>query len=231
VIVHREFAQQSVEWMLARAGIPTASEFGALVSPTGEVRVGKGVETYLAQKLAEKWRGGPITEFSSFDMDQGSILEKEALPAFRLLYEVNVETVGFIHSNDRLLGCSPDGWIETEKRGIEIKCPADHNHVKYLLADKLPPDYIAQVQGSMHVAECESWYFMSHCRGLPPLILLIQRDEEYQEALAQALDEFHQMMDIGWEKLIHKNGGPPARSNYVHTPKPAAEKFVSELPT
>ena len=41
--------QGSVEWMQARAAIPTASEFDALISPLGEIRKGKMPATYLAK--------------------------------------------------------------------------------------------------------------------------------------------------------------------------------------
>ena len=50
--------QGSIEWMQARAGIPTASEFDNLVTPKWEVRTGQMPKTYLARKLAEWWQGG-----------------------------------------------------------------------------------------------------------------------------------------------------------------------------
>jgi Na+/alanine symporter len=60
-----EAGQGSVEWMQARSGIPTASEFDALVTPKWKVKTGDGPKTYLAKKLAEWWLGGPLASFNT----------------------------------------------------------------------------------------------------------------------------------------------------------------------
>ena len=52
--------QNSLEWLVARSGLPTASEFDNLISPKFEPRKGQMPESYLAQKLAERWIGGPL---------------------------------------------------------------------------------------------------------------------------------------------------------------------------
>jgi hypothetical protein len=53
-----DVVQGSADWLQVRAGIPTCSEFDALISPLGKIRTGEGPQTYLARKLAEKWIGG-----------------------------------------------------------------------------------------------------------------------------------------------------------------------------
>src|ERR1700733_12389573 len=58
--------QGSVEWLNLRAGLPTASDFDALVSPLGKVRTGEGVKSFLAKKVAEAWQGGPLLEFNTW---------------------------------------------------------------------------------------------------------------------------------------------------------------------
>lgn len=219
-------AQGSTDWAIARSGIPTASEFDNLVSPTGEVRKGKMPETYLAMKLAEWWLGGPIIQLNSFDMSQGQILEDEAIPWYELEHNVAIERVGLITNNDGTIGCSPDGLLP--ESGIEIKCPAIHTHVGYLLAGRLPEAYIHQVQGCMFVTGRDEWRFVSYRRRMPALVLTVSRDPEYQGALEEALEMFLDKFERGKARLCELNGGPPKRHSF--TPKPAPE-FVSVMPS
>ena len=51
-----DVSQGSLEWLQLRAGVPTASEFDSLVSPTWEIRKGDMPRTYLHKKLAEWWQ-------------------------------------------------------------------------------------------------------------------------------------------------------------------------------
>lgn len=211
MIVHREFAQNSLQWLTARAGIPTASEFNQLLTPKFEIRTGEMPKTYLARKLAEYWLGGPLPGFGTLDMEFGQILEQEAKPWFALEYDLQIESVGFVTTDDGRVGCSPDGLI-TDSNGIEIKCPEPQTHCKYLLAGTLPPDYAAQVHGAMYVTGGSHWYFVSYRRRFPALVLLVERDEKIQEAIDSALGEFLARFETAKERLIELNGGPPKRA-------------------
>jgi len=217
VIIHREYEQGSLEWLLARAGIPTASEFDALVTPEFKVRTGQMPLSYLAAKVAEAWQGGPLPGFQSFATEQGSILEDEAIPWFELEHSCTVDRVGFITTDDGRIGCSPDGLLG-EDGGIEIKCPEAHTHTKYLLAGELPKDYAAQVHGSMFVTGRPWWKFLSYRRHFPPLLLTIARDDEIQDNLAEALADFVADFQQAMMTMIEKNGGPPPPRKPMLTP-------------
>ena len=65
-------------------------------------------------------------------------------------------------------------------------------HVKYLLAGKLPTDYFQQLQMSMFVCECDTWWFGSFYEGLPPLILEIHRNDSFIVKLEKELNEFNE---------------------------------------
>lgn len=214
--------QGSVDWMLARSGIPTASEFDALVTPEFKLRTGDMPRTYLAKKVAEAWQGGPLAGFNVFDMDQGKILETEAVPWFELEYGQTVERVGLITTDDGRVGCSPDGLIGDES-GIEIKCPEVHTHVGYLLNGWLPKDYAAQVHGSMFVTGRARWKFLSYRRHFPPLLLTIERDEKIQSTLSAALHLFLGKFDAAMAHLTEINGGPPTRRKVSAPPIYEAE--------
>lgn len=221
-------AQGSVDWAISRSGIPTASEFDNLLTPEMKPRTGEMPKTYLAQKVAEAWIGGPLASLNTFDIDQGRILEEEALPWFELAQDTKVDRVGLITTDDGRVGCSPDGLLGDDG-GIECKCPAIHTHVGYLLAGVLPKAYAAQVHGSMYVTGRPWWKFLSYRRNMPALLLHIERDEEIQENIASALGNFLAQFDKAMQRLTEINGGPPRRF-VKHAPKPEPA-FVSETPT
>lgn len=219
--IHRGIEQGSVDWMLLRAGKVTASEMDALISPLGKIRNGDGVQTYLNKKLVELWTGGPLASLQGvFDMDQGQILEERARPAFTIHTGIEVETAAFIETDDGRCGCSPDAVIG-DKSAVEIKCPTMPVHVGYLRDGSLPDQYISQVQGSLFVTGYETWHFFSYNRQFPPLHLVIERDEKFQAQLADAVENFIDLLDTEMKRLEDLNGGPPRRTKLCTPPKPA----------
>lgn len=197
MIIH-DCKQGSTEWLAKRAGIVTASEFDALVTPTFKARTGKGPETYLYLKLAEKCMGIPQQFGGSAPMEQGNILENEAIPFYSFHHNVEIKRVGFVTTDDGRYGCSPDGLIGDDG-GIEIKCPLPGLHLKYLVKGEVPEDYIAQVHFSMFVTGRPWWIFNSYNRQFPPLVLRVDRDEKIQTAIREAADAFMELFD---SKLI-----------------------------
>lgn len=218
--------QGSVDWAIARAGIPTASEFDQFIKPsTFELRDGRMVESYLAKKLAERWTGGPLAEFNSWDMEAGQILEEEARPYFELRTGLAVRQVGLCLTDDGRVGCSPDGLLE-DGTGLEIKCPRIETHIRYLLRGELPLDYACQVHGSMWVTGASNWTFMSYRRQLPPLLLKIERDNEIQANLTESISRFLEMFDAKFNELAEKHGCLPFRKPQ---PKPQPTQETETL--
>jgi len=201
--------QGSDEWLQARLGIVTASELDALISPLWQPRKGQGVQTYLAKKIAERWRGCPLNTWSGGSMEQGTLREDEARAWYALDQNVDVRQVGFITTDDGKMGCSPDGLMDDG--GIEIKCPEPHTHVGYLLEGDLPSEYRAQVYGSMLVTGLPRWRFLSYCRGFPPLLLTIEADPKVQDTILGAVERFNEALAEAWAAIETRNGGPPAK--------------------
>lgn len=196
-------------WLKQRAGIPTASEFDALISPLGKVRTGQGPLTYVHRKCAEALLKAPVVDFSTFAVEQGALIESEAIPFAKLEYDLPIKRVGFITTDDGRIGCSPDGLIGDDC-GIEIKCPQLPTHIEYLLAGALPPEHVAQVQGSMLVTGFSHWRFLSYSRKLPPLMLDVPRDEKFQASLKEALDRFLEMFDAAMNRIKSLKSATPA---------------------
>src|SRR5688572_16133076 len=110
-MIIRPEEQGTLGWIMARTGIPTASEFDALVTPEWKIRAGATHKTYLAKKVAEAWSGTPLPGWNTIDMDFGKILEDEALPFYTLETGAEIKRVGLITTDDGAIGCSPDGML------------------------------------------------------------------------------------------------------------------------
>ena len=205
--------QGSPQWEALRLGIPTASDFDKLLTPSFAIRTGEMPKTYLHKKLAEKFYGRPMDEGSTFNMDQGNLLEREAMPWLAFAHDIDPYRVGFCTTDDGRIGCSPDALIG-EESGLEIKCPTAPIHLKYLLNGELPEDYRCQVHGSMYVTGRPRWMFLSYTRnGLPKLLLTVQRDEAIQAKIHEALTLFLANFDAKYAVLsamaAKENAGRP----------------------
>ena len=89
---------------------------------------------------------------------------------------IDTEPVGFITTDDGLIGASPDRLVKGAPIGLEIKCPAPHTHLAYLL-DGTAPEYKPQVQGQMLVAELERVDLYSYHDRMPPCTIKTPRDD------------------------------------------------------
>jgi hypothetical protein len=225
--IHSNIEQGSTEWQILRSGKVTASCLDNLLTPKFEIRTGQMPKTYLNQVLSEVWIGGPLPAVEGiWDLEQGTLLESYARPAFELETGLKVEQAAFIEADDNFFGASPDGIINGDT-GVELKCPHLETHIGYILAGKLPEKYACQVHGSMYASGFKSWYFCSFRRNFPPLVLKIERDEEIQSKIAEALSEFRSNFDSAMAKLISINGGPPNPRNRGIAPFPT--KYTASM--
>lgn len=193
------FDQYSDEWWAARVGRPSASCFDKLITPT-TMKPSKQAEKYLYTLAGERLAGVKEQTYQNAAMERGMQMEEEARNAFELIMDMEVNQVGIVYPDEqKQYSCSPDGLME--KAGLEIKCPLISTHVSYLLAGKLPVDYIPQVQGSMLISGLAHWFFCSYYPGLPPLILKVARDDKFCAALKIELDGFCKRLDETEAKL------------------------------
>jgi len=189
--------QNTPEWHVARLGIPTASNFGRILTPTGKPST--QAEGYRLKLLAEWLMGQPTEERVTEWMASGAELEAEARAWYEMETGQEIIQAGFCLDDSGTFGCSPDGLIAGG--GIEIKCPAPNTHVGYLLGRKLPTEYIPQVQGSMLVTGAQWWTFVSYHPDLPPLRVLVERDQKYIDLLRAALTKFLSALERGKQDL------------------------------
>jgi len=179
---HINVQQGTDEWLQARLGVLTASNFSKFITPGGKAST--QAEGEINKLIAERITGQRADMFTTPWMERGTELEPKARELFEFMTNHSVNQVGLMLMDDYQIGCSPDGIIGSA--GLEIKCPAPATHVKWLRAGTLPDEYQAQVQGSMAVTGFNTWYFMSFNELIEPLVLCIERDQSYIDKL-QAL--------------------------------------------
>lgn len=180
-----DVVQGSPEWFAVRLGIPTASNFSNIITTKGEPS--KQAQKYMYRLAGESVSGQMEETYQNAAMTRGIEMEAEARALYEVVKGVSVQQVGFCLGNS--YGASPDGLIGDDGC-LEIKCPTIAVHVEYLLSGKLPTTYFQQVHGEMFVAERKWCDFVSYYPGLKPLIIRVERDENFISKLESELKSF-----------------------------------------
>lgn len=199
-----DVTQGTPEWIQARLGIPTASEFHKIVgNSTGELsrsRDKKGLsevaKKYAYRLVAETLLGRELEKppGTPWAMDRGKRLEPLAREQYSFTNDVEVRTVGFVTTDDGRVGCSPDGLIIGARGGLEIKCLLDESHMG-LLIDGPGDDFKPQVMGNLAGCELEYWDLYGFHPELPEVKIRTFRDERYIAKMGAALREFLEIRD------------------------------------
>jgi len=192
--------QGSPEWLAARLGIPSASMFAKLVTTKGIWSA--SADAYINQLVAERLTGEREEVFQSHHMLRGTELEPDARDLYSLISDAEVTEVGFCLHDTLSAGCSPDGLIGDDG-GLEIKCPAPSTHVEYLRGGVLPSKYKQQVMGCLWITGREWWDFVSYHPTMKPLIVRVERDEEYIAALEKCVTKAVNLIEENVEKFFN----------------------------
>lgn len=194
--------QGSEEWLEARLGYATASNFSKIVTSTGEIS--KQLTAYAIKLASERLTTEQEESYTSRDMEKGNELEPEARQAYQEYSFSEVEQVGFMVEKEIQAGYSPDGLVS--KNGlIEIKCPNQTTHTKYLYEDRLPVEYKAQVQGGLLISGRQWCDFISYnpsFRERPLFIKRVLRDESYIASLQAGIKQAIGVRDKYLTKII-----------------------------
>lgn len=196
--------QGSDEWLKARLGVITASEFGKIITPSGSKSA--SANEYMGKLIAEQITGEQQDNYCSDDMTRGNELEPKARSFFEAIKGFEVHEVGMVYKDsDKAIACSPDGLLyrsdngfdfSYQNKGLEIKCPKLANHISYVISDQMPKKYIPQVQGSMWVTRADGWWFMSYHPDYKPLIIFVERDDAYIEKMEKIILSFSELLQI-----------------------------------
>jgi hypothetical protein len=184
-------AQGSPEWHALHVGIPTSSSFDKIIQPK-KLKPSASQDKYLDALIGEWLLGRRIETQESDWMQRGKELEPEAVAWYEMDRGVDAELVGFITRDDGMVGSSPDRLIGTDGL-LEVKNPMIETHLGYMRDPGLLRDeYVCQVQGQLLVSErawCDLLSF-SPRPDVPPVVLRVERDEKFLDALSKAVDAF-----------------------------------------
>ena len=221
MIVH-VVEQGSEAWLALRIGIPTASEFDRIITPkTGKLSA--QARPYAIKLVAEAILGESLSEIGDLKwVQRGKELEPEASQLYEFELGVTTSPVGFITSDDGRIGASPDRLVDGIPAAVELKCPAPHTQLAYVL-DGFGTDYKTQVQGQMLVGDFEWVDRYAYHPALPPMRVRTYRDEAYIKLLRDALDGFLEMRDRLMEQalaagaIVQAKAEPRAGKPFLHT--------------
>ena len=201
MIVH-DCEQGTPEWLAARLGIPTASEFDKIITPTGKPST--QCDAYAHRLLAEIMVGKPVESFEPTAwMDRGNVLEPEAVSFYELQTDFEAVPVGFVTDDLRTMGASPDRLIG-DAGLLEIKCPAPHTHVQYLLDGCIDRKYYPQVQGQLLVTGRAWADLVSYHPELPPVVIRIERDLPFLATLTDLLTQFTRGLEAKRRVMVER---------------------------
>lgn len=193
-------AQGTPEWHAARRGIVTASVVGKLLTQTLKVADNETARGVIGTLVAERITGETEPSFMNDDMIRGVMHEPIARDKYAETNGVTVEQVGFMVRDfgGSRLGASPDGLVGDDG-GIEIKCPRAKTHIATIVADRVPPQYMAQIQACLLVSGRDWWDYVSFRAGLPMFTKRVIADPTWHAAIVEAVAAFEQSA----EALIH----------------------------
>jgi hypothetical protein len=182
-VIILDHEQGTEEWLAARLGKPSASNFGKLITVSGKPST--SAVGYINQLIAERLTMKSEPFYQNDHMARGSELEPEAREAYEFITENTVTEHGFILDDSEEFGCSPDGIIEFFNSGIEIKCPAATTMVKYLRDPQaLVKAYYQQIQGCLWITDSKWWDAFAYHPEMPHVLVRVERDEEFITKLA-----------------------------------------------
>lgn len=198
MIIHN-VEQRSEDWFRIRCGVLTASNF-----KTARERVKNGDFAATAKKLAakiaiERIAGEPQSDtFVNFAMRRGVELEPVATSNYEVHTGQIVTAVGFVTTDCKTYGASPDGFVKDHK-GIEVKCPLECERVIDLVVNHNHADYMDQVQGNMWITEREEWDLVIYTPQLESVgkalnVYPYKRDESYIEKMLKDLSDFNNLV-------------------------------------
>jgi len=192
--------QGSPDWHAARNGILTASCYGKILTAK-TMKLSAQAEELENKIVAQILTGEDESEFEGNKYTEaGKEKEPEAVALYEMLKGVETQTVGFISSDCNSFGCSPDRLVG-EDGGLEIKCPAQHTHIRSLLEKSIADDHKPQIQGCLFITGRKWWDCMSYHPKLPPSIIRVERDEEYISKLEDALNQMKKNIETKIKKV------------------------------
>lgn len=193
-MIHLDYPQGGRDWIYARLGRPTASQFGRLITKTGKPSA--AADGYVDQLLAEYLIGEPLDDELTQYMERGRDMEDSAVRFYEGIRDLDTTVCGFCLTDDRRAGASPDRFVGDDGL-LELKVPSASVHVGYIrqLRNPKPNKYYAQIQGQLWVTSRRWIDFMSFHPTIRPVVVRYERDEAFLKTLGEIVTDFCDWLD------------------------------------
>ncbi len=209
---------------MLRAGIPTASQFDRIVTPSGKESGQQ--EDYKFLLLAERMMGEPKDDKFTWSMERGSILEKKAVSYYECQRDLDTVAVGFITNDEESWGASPDRFVG-DLGLLECKCPELETHMQYLMREgSAYKKYKVQCQGQLWVTGRQWVDVLSYFPGLPWALQRIERDEALIAALETEVPKFSVDLEELCESARQKGWLKPIEQRTARQSKPRGQTIT-----
>jgi hypothetical protein len=197
-IIHEDLEQGSPEWLAARRGLMTASEMNLVLTPTLKPSNNDKTRAHIYEIAAQRITDWTEPTYIGDAMLRGHADEITA----RDLYSDRIEPVeekGFItrECGGFTLGYSPDGCGVMGNFGIEVKSRIQKHHIKTVITNEVPTEYMLQVQTGLLVTGWDYMDYISFSAGLPMWIIKVEPIAEYQDAIMKAAESFEESVRDG----------------------------------
>lgn len=215
-----EMEQRSPEWYEARLGIPTASNFSAILASGRGGAPSKTRLTYLRKLAGERITGQQAEDYSNAYMERGRTMEAEARELYGFTVDDEIRQIGFGRNHGA--GASPDALVG-DAGMLEIKTQAPHLLIGTIEDGRVPSEHTAQVQGNLWVFERDWIDVLIYFSGMPEFRARVSRDDRYIDGtLAPGVRRFIDELEELVERLAGGRVPPPA--------PPAPEVDLSTAP-
>lgn len=192
--------QGSIDWYRARSGIPTASEFGSIMTPQ-TMKPSASRKKYACRLIAERlmrWQADSLDKIGH--IADGKAHEPIAAAKMELVFDIETTPIGFVKTDDGRFGASPDrvAGISPDRTSvntvIEIKSPTIPVQFERLLMGD-DDAYRCQRQGQLWVAQADKAIFFSSNPRMPDYVVEDGRDEAFLSKLVDCLERFHDELE------------------------------------
>jgi hypothetical protein len=188
MIIIDDIEQGTAEWVKAKLGKPSASNFSKVITASGKQSATR--QDYLDTLAAEIIRGQRYETYKNGEMQEGNDREEECIAMYSALTGEKVRSVALIYPDEeRKILCSPDALCDGS-HGVEAKNVIPKTQIRRLRENRVPPEYVIQIQFSLFVTQLDRWDFFSYCPDLPTLLLHVKPDPNLQTLIKSEVKLF-----------------------------------------
>lgn len=152
-----ELAQGSDAWKAYKCGRLGGSSISQMMAKSRDRKSwGETRKTLASRLVLERLTGIPQEGYVTDAMKRGAEVEAQARSMYGLLYNCDVEQVGWVdHPTIPWSGASPDGRVGSAGL-VEFKCPEPKKHLFSLMGGSIDSEYTMQMQWQL-ACEGRDW--------------------------------------------------------------------------